>query len=93
MKRAKKRPLPSKYGRRMFELTPEQFRLFLELLNAPMTRNPGLDRLMAIEVPWERNTAHPQHIRAIDTAMAHRMRALTKRITVDLDAVLDPADE
>lgn len=37
--------------------------------------------------------AHPQHIRAIDTALAKRMRALTKGVTVDLDAALDPADE
>ena len=38
-------------------------------------------------------TTHPQHIRAIDTALAHRMRTLSKGVTVDLDAVLDPADE
>ena len=38
-------------------------------------------------------TTHPQHIRAIDTALANRMRALTKGVTVDLDAALDPADE
>jgi antitoxin PrlF len=36
---------------------------------------------------------HPQHIRAIDTALAKRMRTLTKGVNVDLEAALDPADE
>ncbi len=36
---------------------------------------------------------HPQRVKAIDTSLAERMRSLTKDITVDLDAALDPADE
>jgi antitoxin PrlF len=36
---------------------------------------------------------HPQRVRTIDTGLAKRMRSLTKGITVDLDAALDPADE
>ena len=36
---------------------------------------------------------HPQHVRAIDSALADRMRMLTKGIKVDLEAALDPADE
>ena len=37
--------------------------------------------------------AHPQHVRAIDGGLARRMRALVKGVKVDLEAVLDPADE
>jgi antitoxin PrlF len=36
---------------------------------------------------------HPQRVKTIDTSLAKRMRSLTKGITVDLDAALDPADE
>ena len=41
-----------------------------------------------------RNIAeHPQHLRAIDTDLAKRMRSLTKGVKVDLEAALHPADE
>ena len=41
-----------------------------------------------------RNIAeHPQHLRAIDTDLAKRIRSLTKGVKVELDAALDPADE
>jgi len=36
---------------------------------------------------------HPQHVRAIDADLAKRMRALTKGVNVDLEAVLDSTDE
>lgn len=36
---------------------------------------------------------HPQRIRAIDAALAKRMRTLTKGVEVNLAAALDPADE
>ncbi len=36
---------------------------------------------------------HPQHVRAIDTGLARRMRALVKGVKVDLEAALDFADE
>ncbi len=36
-----------------FGLDSENFRKFTRLLDAPMTRNPGLDRLMAVKPPWK----------------------------------------
>ncbi len=36
---------------------------------------------------------HPQHVRAIDTGLARRIRSLTKGVKVDLGAALDAADE
>jgi antitoxin PrlF len=36
---------------------------------------------------------HPEHVRAVDVGLAKRMRSLTKCITVDLNAALDPDDE
>ncbi|MFA6314595.1 MAG: type II toxin-antitoxin system PrlF family antitoxin [Sterolibacterium sp.] len=36
---------------------------------------------------------HPQHVRAIDSGLAKRMRALVKGVKVDLETTLDPADE
>ena len=36
---------------------------------------------------------HPKHVRAIDADLAKRMRALTKGVNVDLEAVLDSSDE
>lgn len=37
--------------------------------------------------------AHPQRIRAIDTGLARRMRALTKGVKVNLAETLDPQNE
>jgi len=36
---------------------------------------------------------HPQHVRAIDSGLAKRLRGLAKGVAVDLEAALDPADE
>ncbi|MFA7267903.1 MAG: type II toxin-antitoxin system PrlF family antitoxin [Sterolibacterium sp.] len=36
---------------------------------------------------------HPQHVRAIDSGLAQRMRALAKGVKIDLEATLDPTDE
>lgn len=35
-----------------FTLDPDKFRAFTELLDAPVTHNPGLERLMAVKAPW-----------------------------------------
>jgi uncharacterized protein (DUF1778 family) len=35
-----------------FKLDAAKFREFAKLLDAPPARNPGLERLMAIEPPW-----------------------------------------
>lgn len=37
--------------------------------------------------------AHPENVRALDSGLVKRMRALTKGVVVDLEAPLDPADE
>lgn len=37
-----------------FTLDAEKFRQFTELLDAPPTRNRGLERLLAVRPPWER---------------------------------------
>jgi antitoxin PrlF len=36
---------------------------------------------------------HPENVRAIDSGLAKRMRALTKGVPVDLEAALDPTNE
>lgn len=40
-----------------FNLDAERFRQFTNLLDAPPAPNPGLERLMAIKAPWERDEA------------------------------------
>lgn len=35
-----------------FGLDADKFRQFTELLDAPPTHNPGLERLMAVKAPW-----------------------------------------
>ena len=40
-----------------FKLDAEKFRQFNKLLNAPATRNPGFERLMAVKAPWGRKSA------------------------------------
>jgi len=35
-----------------FDLDEARFREFLALLDAPLTPNPGLERLLAVEPPW-----------------------------------------
>ena len=40
-----------------FKLDAERFRQFNKLLDAPPTRNPGLERLMAVKAPWPRKSA------------------------------------
>jgi len=36
-----------------FSLDADKFRQFTALLDAPLAANPGLERLMAVRVPWE----------------------------------------
>jgi antitoxin PrlF len=36
---------------------------------------------------------NPQRVRSLDVRLAKRVRSLVKRVEVDLDARLDPADE
>jgi uncharacterized protein (DUF1778 family) len=40
-----------------FGLDAEKFRRFTKLLDAPPTRNAGLERLMAVKAPWSRKSA------------------------------------
>ena len=40
-----------------FKLDAEKFRQFAKLLDAPPTRNPGLERLMAVKAPWSKKSA------------------------------------
>jgi len=40
-----------------FSLDAEKFRRFTQLLDAPPAPNPGLERLMAVKVPWSRKSA------------------------------------
>jgi uncharacterized protein (DUF1778 family) len=40
-----------------FKLDAEKFRQFAKLLDAPLTRNPGLERLMAVKPPWGRKSS------------------------------------
>jgi uncharacterized protein (DUF1778 family) len=35
-----------------FRLDDEQFRQFTALLDAPVSHNPGLERLMSVKAPW-----------------------------------------
>ena len=35
-----------------FNLDADKFQQFLDLLDAPPTPNPGLERLMALKAPW-----------------------------------------
>jgi uncharacterized protein (DUF1778 family) len=36
-----------------FRLDEDRFWQFCQLLDAPVTENPGLERLMAVKAPWE----------------------------------------
>jgi uncharacterized protein (DUF1778 family) len=40
-----------------FKLDAAKFRQFVKLLDAPPARNPGLERLMAVKLPWVRKAA------------------------------------
>ncbi|MCG5501772.1 DUF1778 domain-containing protein [Ectothiorhodospira lacustris] len=35
-----------------FNLDADQFQHFIDLLDAPLAPNPGLERLMALKAPW-----------------------------------------
>lgn len=35
-----------------FSLNAENFKQFVELLDAPPSANPGLERLLAVKAPW-----------------------------------------
>ncbi len=35
-----------------FQLDTDKLRQFTKLLDAPPTRNPGLERLLAVKAPW-----------------------------------------
>jgi len=36
-----------------FDLDPERFRQFTDMLDAPPAHNPGLERLMAVNAVWK----------------------------------------
>lgn len=36
-----------------FDLDASKFQQFLDLLDAPQTPNPGLERLRAVKTPWD----------------------------------------
>ncbi|MFT7724570.1 MAG: DUF1778 domain-containing protein [Roseateles sp.] len=38
-----------------FSLDAEQFQQFTALLDAPPTPNPGLERLLAVDAPWNQH--------------------------------------
>lgn len=40
-----------------FQLDAASFRKFTTLFDAPHEPNPGLERLMAVKAPWDRNSA------------------------------------
>ena len=40
-----------------FKLDAGKFRQFTNLLDAPPTRNPGLERLMTVKTPWSKKSA------------------------------------
>ena len=40
-----------------FSLDTDKFRQFSQLLDAPPSPNPGLERLMAVKAPWEAKAA------------------------------------
>jgi uncharacterized protein (DUF1778 family) len=37
-----------------FTLDADKFQQFLDLLNAPPLHNPGLERLFALQAPWDK---------------------------------------
>ncbi len=39
-----------------FSLDDDKFRAFNEMLNAPATDNPGLERLLSVTAPWKAGT-------------------------------------
>ncbi len=41
----------------LFKIDAAKFHQFVKLLDAPPARNPGLERLMAVEPPWTRKAA------------------------------------
>jgi uncharacterized protein (DUF1778 family) len=40
-----------------FNLDADRFKQFIEMLDVPPARNPGLERLMAVGAPWDAVTA------------------------------------
>lgn len=40
-----------------FALDAEKFKQFTALLDAPVVRNPGLERLLAVKPPWQHKVA------------------------------------
>ena len=40
-----------------FSLDAENFKQFVELLDAPPSTNPGLERLLAVKAPWRADEA------------------------------------
>jgi uncharacterized protein (DUF1778 family) len=40
-----------------FNLNADQFKRFTDLLDAPASPNPGLERLMAVKAPWSASPA------------------------------------
>ncbi|MDM0075211.1 DUF1778 domain-containing protein [Variovorax sp. J2P1-59] len=40
-----------------FSLDHDKFTQFTAMLDAPVGRNPGLERLMAVKAPWETDAA------------------------------------
>ena len=38
-----------------FSLDTHRFHQFIEMLDAPPSPNPGLERLMAIQAPWDKD--------------------------------------
>jgi uncharacterized protein (DUF1778 family) len=38
-----------------FNLNADMFKQFTALLDAPLSPNPGLERLMAVKAPWNNN--------------------------------------
>ena len=40
-----------------FNLDADSFKQFIEMLDVSPARNPGLERLMAVDAPWDAVTA------------------------------------
>lgn len=40
-----------------FKLDADKFKLFAKILDAPPSRNPSLERLMAVKTPWKAKAA------------------------------------
>jgi uncharacterized protein (DUF1778 family) len=38
----------------LFAVTPKQYKAFIALMNAPLSRNAALQRLLAKRSPWEK---------------------------------------